>query len=67
MPRDAPGRAPTGPGPPGVLEALLGEASARGLDGVWLQVRESNVGAIVLYHALGFTTVSSYYYLTRSL
>ncbi|WP_417219153.1 GNAT family N-acetyltransferase [Arthrobacter sp.] len=50
-----------------VMEAVLHEAYRRVLGGVWLQVRESNVGAIVLYNALGFSTASSYHYRTRSL
>lgn len=50
-----------------VLEALLSEACGLGLEGLWLQVRESNVGAIVLYDALGFSTASNYHYRTRSL
>jgi N-acetylglutamate synthase len=50
-----------------VLEALLAEAFRLELKGLWLQVRESNVGAIVLYNSLGFSTASSYHYRTRSL
>lgn len=50
-----------------VLEALLRNAAERGLEGVWLQVRESNVGAILLNDALGFTTASNYHYRTRTL
>lgn len=50
-----------------VMEAVLHEAHRRQLAGVWLQVRESNVGAIVLYNALGFSTASTYHYRTRAL
>ncbi|GAA4361258.1 GNAT family N-acetyltransferase [Paeniglutamicibacter cryotolerans] len=50
-----------------VMESLLGEAWTRELNGLWLQVRESNIGAIVLYDSLGFNTVSSYHYRTREL
>ncbi|MBG6085727.1 GNAT family N-acetyltransferase [Zhihengliuella flava] len=45
-----------------IMTAVLAEAAHRRLAGLWLQVRESNVGAIQLYHELGFTTASSYYY-----
>lgn len=50
-----------------VLEALLSEAARRGLAGLWLQVRESRVGAIVLTHSLGFSTATQYHYRTREL
>jgi ribosomal protein S18 acetylase RimI-like enzyme len=50
-----------------VLEALMANAADRGLEGLWLQVRESNVAAILLYDELGFTTASSYHYRTRAL
>lgn len=49
-----------------VMAAVLGAAQRRDLAGLWLQVRESNIGAIQLYNELGFTTASSYYYRSLS-
>lgn len=40
-----------------VLTALLGEARARGLSFVTLEVRESNAAAIALYQKFGFEAV----------
>ncbi|WP_423219042.1 GNAT family N-acetyltransferase [Zhihengliuella halotolerans] len=45
-----------------IMRAVLRTASLESVAGVWLQVRESNIGAIQLYHELGFATASSYYY-----
>ncbi|GER23480.1 hypothetical protein NCCP1664_19760 [Zafaria cholistanensis] len=50
-----------------ILETLLSEAARRDLSGVWLQVREARVGAIVLSHSLGFSTATQYHYRTREL
>lgn len=47
-----------------IMRSVLRAASLQSVAGLWLQVRESNVGAIQLYHELGFTTASSYYYRT---
>lgn len=45
-----------------VVRALLTEASNRNLEGLWLQVVESNHIAHGLYESLGFETVSRYHY-----
>lgn len=45
-----------------IMQAVLIEAAARGLDGVWLQVVESNAVARKLYDSLGFETISGYHY-----
>ncbi len=45
-----------------IVQAVLIEAAARGLDGVWLQVVESNAVARKLYESLGFETISRYHY-----
>lgn len=45
-----------------VLRALLAESVQRGLEGLWLQVVESNEMARRLYESLGFETVSRYHY-----
>lgn len=50
-----------------IMEAMLHEAAVRELNGLWLQVRETNVAAIDLYNELGFTTASRYHYRTREL
>jgi ribosomal protein S18 acetylase RimI-like enzyme len=49
-----------------VSEALLAGAADRGLAKVWLQVEETNTGAIVLYNSLGFDTFSKYHYRSKS-
>ncbi len=45
-----------------VVQALLTEAANRDLEGLWLQVVESNHIARGLYESLGFETVSRYHY-----
>ena len=45
-----------------VVQALLTEAANRDLEGLWLQVVESNEIARRLYESLGFETVSRYHY-----
>jgi len=45
-----------------VVQALLTEAANRDLEGLWLQVVESNEIARRLYESLGFETVSRYQY-----
>ena len=42
-----------------LLEHLLGEASARGIERVWLTVERWNGPAIALYERVGFETVGS--------
>ena len=39
-----------------LLEELVDRLGADGVDEVWLEVRESNRGALQLYHAMGFRT-----------
>lgn len=50
-----------------VVGALLAEAARRLLEGVWLQVVESNTTAGRLYASLGFETVSRYHYRSKAL
>lgn len=45
-----------------VLSALAGSAQQRGIDKVFLQVEESNIGAQALYKRAGFTTAWKYVY-----
>ncbi|GAA1865786.1 GNAT family N-acetyltransferase [Paeniglutamicibacter psychrophenolicus] len=45
-----------------VVQALLTEAAQRNLEGLWLQVVESNELARGLYESMGFETVSRYHY-----
>ena len=47
-----------------LIGALAGEAAARGVDRMWLQVLADNASAIALYRSLGFETVSGYSYWT---
>jgi ribosomal-protein-alanine N-acetyltransferase len=42
-----------------LLDALLGEAEARGCDEVLLEVRADNTAAITLYERRGFTTIAT--------
>jgi ribosomal-protein-alanine N-acetyltransferase len=42
-----------------LLDALLGEAAARGCTEVLLEVRADNAAAIALYAARGFTTITT--------
>lgn len=45
-----------------VVRSLIEEASRRNLEGIWLQVAESNSVARGLYGSLGFETISGYHY-----
>lgn len=49
-----------------VVRALLAEAAKRNLEGLWLQVVESNELARGLYESMGFETVSRYHYRVAS-
>ena len=40
-----------------LLDAFLAAADARGVDTLWLDVRENNRAAIALYRSFGFTVV----------
>ncbi|WP_404820649.1 GNAT family N-acetyltransferase [Kocuria marina] len=43
-----------------LIEAALASAEARDGDSVWLKVLSSNVGAVALYPALGFTETARF-------
>lgn len=48
-----------------VLAGLAGAAQGRGIDRVFLQVEEANVGARSLYRGFGFATAWRYFYWSR--